>query len=104
MVVRNAPLNETQLAILKWVDDGCAPGVHEGWSHRLVARALHHRGLVVVKGHGRTWTASITPEGTHYLEHGEYPTRDCHSGASPDRDQVGRRPANLSPVGERNRE
>ena len=73
MNVRNAPLNPTQLEVLIWVRDGCAPGVYEDWAHRITARALHNRGLVVVKGHGTGWTASLTVDGTYYLDHGDYP-------------------------------
>lgn len=62
-----------QLEVLAWVHDGCADGVYEDWSHRIVARALHNRGLVVVSGHGTGWVATLTEDGTYYLEHGTYP-------------------------------
>ena len=74
--MRNAGLNAKQLAVLRWVSDGCADGVYEGTAHRLVARALHNRGLIVVKGNGRSWMARMTDEGTSYLEHGEQPPRE----------------------------
>lgn len=70
--MRNAGLNAKQLAVLRWVSDGCADGVYEGTAHRLVARALHNRGLIVVKGHGRSWMAQMTDEGTSFLKHGEH--------------------------------
>jgi hypothetical protein len=74
--VRNAALNAKQLAVLTWVSDGCADGVYDGTAHRLVARALHNRGLIVVKGNGPSWMARMTDEGTHYLEHGKHPPTD----------------------------
>ena len=70
---RNLPLNPTQIEVLIWVRDGCAPGVYEDWAHRITARALHNRGLVVVKGRGTGWAASLTDDGTFYLDYGEYP-------------------------------
>ncbi|QQQ80132.1 hypothetical protein IOD16_18140 [Saccharothrix sp. 6-C] len=69
--MRNTALNDKQLAVLKWVREGCADGVYQGTAHRLVARALHHRKLIVVNGNGPSWSARITDEGTYYLEHGE---------------------------------
>ncbi|WP_410646810.1 hypothetical protein [Amycolatopsis sp. cmx-4-54] len=76
MIDRKATLTTTQLEVLTWVSHGCSQGVYEGWSHRLVARALHNRGLITVKGHGPSWSASITDEGIYYLEHRSYPPRD----------------------------
>lgn len=75
-MVRSAALNAKQLAVLRWVSGGCADGVYEGTAHRLVARALHNRGLIVVKGNGPSWTARMTDEGNHFLEHGEHPPAD----------------------------
>jgi hypothetical protein len=51
-MARNAVLNVKQLAVLRWVSDGCADGVYGGTAHRLVARALHNRGLIMVTGNG----------------------------------------------------
>lgn len=72
MVSRDASLNPTQLGVLAWVRDGCPSGVYEGWSHRVTARALQHRGLIHVQGHGPSWVATIEPAGAYYLEHGTY--------------------------------
>jgi hypothetical protein len=82
MTRRKAPLTAAQREVLEWVRGGCAAGVYEDWSHRLVARALHSRGLLVVKGHGPSWVASITEEGIHYLENDSYPSRDDHRRSS----------------------
>ncbi|WP_324194768.1 hypothetical protein [Nocardia terpenica] len=57
-----------QFELLTWIADGCAEGVYEGTSHRVSARALHNRGLVLVEGQGKTWSATITPKGTKLLE------------------------------------
>lgn len=72
MGFRDAPLNAAQLEVLAWIRDGCPDGVYEDWSHRITARALHNRGLAEVQGHGASWSASLTDDGAHYLEHGEY--------------------------------
>ncbi|MGN2640661.1 hypothetical protein ACTD5D_31720 [Nocardia takedensis] len=57
-----------QFELLTWIADGCAEGVYEGTSHRVSARALHNRGLVLVEGQGKNWAATITPKGTKLLE------------------------------------
>jgi hypothetical protein len=77
MSTHGTPLNPVQLEVLAWVAAGCAEGVYEGWSHRVTARALQSRGLVVVKGHGGDWVASLTDTGAYYLEHGVYPPTSC---------------------------
>ncbi|MDR1512865.1 MAG: hypothetical protein LBS56_05195, partial [Propionibacteriaceae bacterium] len=72
------PLNTVQLEVLTWVKDGCPADVYSDWTHRVSARALHNRGLIKVRGHGSTWSATLTDDGRYYLEHGSYP------GESPD--------------------
>lgn len=60
-------MNDKQVAVLEWVKAGMPPGVYEsGYAHRLVARALESRGLVKVRGHGKTWTASLTELGQQW--------------------------------------
>lgn len=66
-------LNPAQLEVLTWVRDGASEGVYDGYEHRIVARALHNRGLVTVKGHGKAWSAVLTGDGSYYLDHGDYP-------------------------------
>ena len=70
------PLNAAQLEVLTWVRDGAPDGVYDGYDHRIVARALHNRGLVEVKGHGKQWRASITEDGAYYADHGDYPPQE----------------------------
>lgn len=69
-------LNSPQLQVLSWVSDGCPGGVYYDWSHRISARTLHNRGLVVVKGRGASWSATITDLGVHYLDHRTYQSDD----------------------------
>ncbi len=76
---RSVPLNPMQIEVLAWVRDRCAAGVYEDWSHRISARALHNRGLVTVKGRGDSWTASLTDDGTYYLDHSDYPSPSANS-------------------------
>jgi hypothetical protein len=84
MTSRKIPLNAAQREVLAWVRDGCAAGVYEDRSHRSVARALHNRGLLIVKGHGPSWVASITEEGVYYLENDAYlPMEDDRHRSSP---------------------
>ncbi|MEU0509062.1 hypothetical protein [Amycolatopsis sp. NPDC006125] len=80
MPVQNASLNATQLAVLQWVNDGCPQGTYGDWSHRVTARALHNRGLILVKGRGASWTATVTDRGAYFLTHGEYPSAAANRG------------------------
>lgn len=96
--MRNAGLNSKQLAVLRWVSDGCADGVYEGMAHRVVARALHNRGLIVVKGNGRSWMARMTEDGTSYLEHGEQPPAAGRTGSRRPTDDLRPKTRKLGPV------
>jgi excisionase family DNA binding protein len=65
------------MEVLRWIADGCPPGRWTGESHKHSARALESRGLVKItrpKSAGRSWTATLTDTGRHYLDHGSYPT------------------------------
>jgi len=61
-------LNAAQQAVLQWIADACPDGVMEGYEHRISAAALRTRGLVRISGHGKTWSAELTPAGRAYLE------------------------------------
>lgn len=62
-------LTKKQLEILVWIRDGCPPGVYEqGYTHRIIARALVNRGLVTISGHGDSWEANITAAGITWLD------------------------------------
>jgi hypothetical protein len=60
-------LNEAQIAVLRWIADGCPDGVMEGFEHRISAAVPRTRDLVPVSGHGKTWRAEITDRGHDYL-------------------------------------
>jgi hypothetical protein len=82
-----AQLNRRQVEVLTWIGSGCPAGVYDdGYEHRIVARALAHRGLVTVTGHGGSWTAKITGAGlarTAALPAAEATTREpvpAHNG------------------------
>jgi hypothetical protein len=60
-------LTEAQVAVLRWISDGCPEGVMQDHHHRISAAALRSRGLVETRGRGRSWTATVTPAGTAYL-------------------------------------
>ena len=74
----NRPVNDRQLEVLRWIADGCPAGrwPEDDNVHKISAAALKSRGLATVTGNGRTWTASITDAGTHFLEHGSYSPSD----------------------------
>ena len=56
-------LNQKQVEVLRWVEDGCPiGGDEEGYERRITARALERRGLIAIKGHGASWSASITKD------------------------------------------
>jgi hypothetical protein len=67
-VAQRKTLNETQVAVLRWIAGGCPGGATEGDSHRISAAALRNRGLVTTSGRGPTWTAKIEQPGREYLE------------------------------------
>lgn len=66
------PLNDNQREFLAWIREGAPDGTYEDFLPRIVARALHNRGIAEVRGHGPTWQATLTEEGGHFLEHGDY--------------------------------
>jgi hypothetical protein len=62
-------LTDRQIAVLRWIGDGCPAGVMaDEMSARISAGALRNRGLVRTSGRGRSWKATITPDGTDYLK------------------------------------
>jgi hypothetical protein len=61
-------LNDAQARVLRWIADGCPPGVMEGYAHRVSASALRSRELVRIFGKGKTWRAELTDRGRDLLE------------------------------------
>jgi hypothetical protein len=68
-VAQRKTLNENQVAVLRWIADGCPAGVmDDDLSHRISAAALRNRGLVTTSGRGPTWVARIAQAGREYLD------------------------------------
>lgn len=70
-------LNDRQLGVLRLISSGDDVGAGSKTS----ARALHSRGLVVIRTRGG-WTAEITEAGRFYLRHGHHPDRPCGIGTT----------------------
>jgi len=68
VVAQRRTLHEGQVALLRWIAEGCPDGVMEGHFYRISASALRSKGLVKISGHGSTWTAKPTMAGQEYLE------------------------------------
>jgi excisionase family DNA binding protein len=66
-------LTERQLEVLRWVGDGCPARDWPDESHKLTARAMSYRGLLVVGRKQKVWTATITGVGRFFLDHGYAP-------------------------------
>ncbi|MFC8796893.1 hypothetical protein ACFT2C_04120 [Promicromonospora sp. NPDC057138] len=68
-MAREQTLTVGQHKVLEWIGAGCPAGTYDddGYAHRISARALQSRGLVVIKGRGATWSATITDSGIAYL-------------------------------------
>jgi hypothetical protein len=66
-------LNEKQLAVLRWIAEGCVGGVMDGNSHRISVAALRKRGFVKITGRGPTWSAQVTAAGREYLDRADGP-------------------------------
>lgn len=69
----DTPLNERQLEVLRWINDGCPDGRWTDYSFKKSAGALAWRRLATVSKRGGVWGAAILPAGVHYLDHGGYP-------------------------------
>lgn len=60
-------VNARQLEVLRWVAEGCPDGrwPDGDFTYKTTAGALKGRGLVAIKGHARSWQATITEAGTY---------------------------------------
>jgi hypothetical protein len=67
-----APLTDRQLQVLRWIGDGCPPGVMDGFSYKTTAIALQGRRLVAVSKKKGIWRADLTDAGKYYLNHGSF--------------------------------
>ncbi|WP_146194745.1 hypothetical protein [Bifidobacterium callitrichidarum] len=83
MGFRDEPLTAAQHKVLVWIGEGCPSDVFDDYSPRISARALSNRGLVTITGHGKQWSASLTKDGTFYLQNGRYPdTTESHKSGT----------------------
>lgn len=64
-----------QREVLQWIADGCPAGKWdpEDYSYKMSSAALANRRLICQHGRGRNWAATITDDGTYFLEHGQFP-------------------------------
>ncbi|GEM32586.1 hypothetical protein NN3_35930 [Nocardia neocaledoniensis NBRC 108232] len=77
-------LNQRQIDVLGWVRKGCPDGVFTDFQHRVVARALERRGLVVISGKGASWTVTMTEAGQQW----NLPASAGRGSADADADQL----------------
>jgi hypothetical protein len=71
-VAHDAPLNNRQIDVLRWISEGCLEGRWPDFTYKTTAAALEWRGLVTISKRDG-WTAAILPAGTHYLKTDNYP-------------------------------
>jgi hypothetical protein len=70
VVARPIKLSDRQVAVLRWIGDGCPGRAWPDESHKNTARALASRGPAEVGRKKKVWTATITSAGEYYLDHG----------------------------------
>ena len=88
-------LTERQLEVLRWVGDGCPVRDWPDESHKLTARAMSHRSVLVSSRKQKVWTATITDVGRYFLDHGHPPpgsTREPELDVRPERGRPPRPP------------
>jgi hypothetical protein len=68
-------LNDKQIAVLRWIAEGCPPRDWPDTTHKSSALALSGRGMVAVtrRSKKRPWSAALTERGRYYLDHGTLP-------------------------------
>lgn len=67
-------LTPRQRTVLQWVVDGCPTDPEVPSTYKTTARTLEGHELVKVKGHGKTWQATVTERGKRVLA-GKEPLR-----------------------------
>ena len=67
-------LTPRQRTVLQWVIDGCPTNPEVPSTYKTTARTLEGHELVKVKGHGKTWQATVTERGKRVLA-GKEPLR-----------------------------
>jgi hypothetical protein len=106
VVARPVKLSDGQVAVLRWIGDGCPGRDWPDESQKNTARALASRGLAEVGRKKKVRTATITSAGVYYLEHGRLEPRrevDLETGGDAVRDAArrGSPPLPLMPPGAR---
>ncbi len=76
MSFERLPLTAQQLALLRWIGDGCPEGVWPDHSHKAFMRVLETRALASTRRWYGKWGAVLLPAGRYYLEHGIYPDEE----------------------------
>lgn len=90
-------LNSNQQDVLRWVSQECPDGVYHGYAHRVTARALHNKGLLSVKGHGESWSATLTKDGIAYLNSDKNPSSDNTQDTEPSQKRQRKTPSTQPP-------
>lgn len=94
-MVQRSPLDELQLAVLRWVAEGHPDGPLASPGNRNRAQALANRGLVTIRRGKPGRRAALTEAGRHYLDHGDYPVRPTRA---PRRESAPVRPQSTDPA------
>ncbi len=64
---RSSPLNDRQVEVLRWIEQGCPRQEWPNRARKTTALALQRRGLAKVSVRGSTWSVEITDDGRYYL-------------------------------------
>jgi len=74
VAIHRPALTARQLAVLRWISDGCPDGVWPDHSHKLLVGRLETLNLVSIRRWYGKWNAVLQPDGEYYLQHSTYPT------------------------------
>lgn len=77
------PLNDRQLEVLRWIDEGCPQGVTTGSTYKKSAQALQDRWLVKISKTDDSWSAAVTDMGHYDLKHGAFPPKSAALSGAP---------------------
>lgn len=66
------PLDDEQLIVLHWIEDGCPEGPMHTRTNQICALTLQGRNLVSISQSEGPWRATLTEEGRFYLNNGHY--------------------------------
>lgn len=86
MSAGGAELSDRQYKVLEWIASGCPEGVWPDFTYKTTTYALAARNLVKVDRRRGSWSATVTEDGTYYLEHRTFPEKPSlskRSGSTP---------------------